>query len=458
MHEATDTIAAIATAAGEGAISVVRISGPDSLAIADRLTVCGGAPPSKRAANTFLHGYVRQEGADGGAIADEVVVLVYRAPHSYTCEDSVEIQGHGGAAAARRILRAVLAAGARAAEPGEFTKRAFLNGRIDLLQAEAVLDVIRARSDRAAAAAMEQLTGKLSRSFGSVYDDLMSVAADLEATLDFSEDELPSQLLSDVGTRLKGGREALRALIGTWDEGHLLREGALVAILGRPNVGKSTLLNAMLGTHRAIVTDTPGTTRDVIEESMVLAGVAIRLADTAGLRDTECQIEGEGIRRALGLMERADYVLYVVDASQPVHKEDVGNISQLAPARTVIVLNKCDQTVTVDDADLLGRTVIKASMKEGWGLKEVKEALLRKLLQSTGTPPHAVISERHRQLAQVACDELDQAIALAEGAEADTVLAAARVRSALESLGLITGRTYYDELLEAVFARFCIGK
>jgi tRNA modification GTPase len=457
MHDATDTIAAIATAQGEGAISIVRVSGPDSLAIADRLVVCCGTPPSRRPANSFVHGRLRKAGQDHG-IVDEVIVLIYRAPHSYTREDSIEIQGHGGPTAARRILRAVLDAGAQLAEPGEFTQRAFLNGRIDLLQAEAVLDLIRARSDRAAAAALEQLDGSLSSTCNAIYDDMMTVGADIEATLDFSEDELPKDVLHGLEGRLTTVKTHLDALLATWDEGRLLREGAVVAVLGRPNVGKSTLLNALLGMSRAIVTDMPGTTRDVIEESMVVSGVAIRIADTAGLRATECRIENEGIQRAMALMERAEYVLYVVDASQPQTTEDRAHLSRLSPNTTVIVLNKCDQSVRCSESDFPGWTAVRTSLLTGKGVDEVKLALSSKLMTDPATPPHAVVSERHRGLLEKTREDVAESLMLLRESPDETPLAASRIRSALESLSLVTGREYYDELLTSVFSRFCIGK
>jgi tRNA modification GTPase len=461
MHDATDTIAAIATAAGEGAVSIVRVSGPASLAIADRLVVCGGDRPSQRAANSFFHGHLRARWADtgqGDGLVDEVIVLIFRAPHSYTREDSIEIQGHGGPTAARRILRAVLDAGARLAEPGEFTQRAFLSGRIDLLQAEAVLDLIRARSDRAASAAVEQLSGSLSCTFNAIYDDIMAVGADIEATLDFSEEELPEGVLHGLEGRLKAVKARLESLLATWDEGRLLREGAMVAVLGRPNVGKSTLLNALLGASRAIVHDMPGTTRDVIEESMVIAGVAIRIADTAGLRATECRIESEGIQRAMALMDRAEYVLYVVDASQPASPEDQEHLSRLSPSRTVIVLNKCDQQVICDEGIFPGWMAVRTSLLSGAGLDQVRSELSRKLLAGPATPPHAVVAERHRRLLLQARSELEESISLLGRQSDEVALAASGIRASLESLGQVTGRDYHDELLSSVFSRFCIGK
>jgi len=291
----TDTIAAIATAPGEGAIAIVRLTGPASHAIADHIFKGKGAPPSRRPGQSFLHGSI----ISTNGMADEVILLIYRAPHSYTREDAIEIQGHGGFAAAKRILRAVLEAGARMAEPGEFTKRAFLSGRIDLLQAEAVLDLIRARSDRAADAALEQLTGSLSKDFDELYDHTLALAANLEATLDFSEDELPESVMLDVITRRHDVESEFKSLLDSWDEGHLLREGALVVISGKPNVGKSTLLNALVGKDRAIVNPMAGTTRDTIEEQLVISGFMVRIIDTAGLRESPCEIEKEGVSRAI---------------------------------------------------------------------------------------------------------------------------------------------------------------
>jgi len=458
MHDDTDTIAAIATAAGEGAIAIVRVSGPESLAIADRVIACAGAPPSQRLPGTFVHGHLRVETEGSRETVDEVIVLIYRAPHSYTREDSVEIQGHGGTTAARRILRALLQAGARLAEPGEFTRRAFLSGRIDLLQAEAVLDLIRARTDRAAAAAVEQLDGRLSRAFDSLYDQLVDIAARIEATLDFPEDEVPGIAMSRVRVTLSSILEQMDALLGTWNEGVLLREGAIVAILGRPNVGKSTLLNAMLGMDRVIVSHVPGTTRDVVEESMSIGGVAIRLADTAGLRETECDIESAGIERARALMSKAAYILYVVDASDVMDSYDREHLERLSPERTVVVANKCDQSVKFDRSDLGRWTVVETSLIRGEGVDAVKAALDSKILSGAPTPAHAVISERHRALMVEARDEVSRLLESIYSEAGDPVLVASGLRLAIASLGLVTGREYHDELLDAIFTKFCIGK
>jgi tRNA modification GTPase len=462
VSEITDTIAAIATAPGESAISIVRVSGPKSLAIADRIFRCRGPRPSERRGNTFAHGRIVSIGAGPGVtserIVDEVILLIYRTPSSYTREDAIEIQGHGGVASARRILRAVLDSGARSAEPGEFTKRAFLNGRIDLIQAEAVLDVIRAASDRAANAAIEQLNGHLSRSFKDSYDELLTVAADLEATLDFMEGELPSSTFADIAQRLRTSSAHLEELLDTWDEGHLLREGALVVISGKPNVGKSTLLNALLGRDRAIVTHIPGTTRDIIEESMLLDGFPIRLVDTAGLRETQCDIESEGVRRAKAFMSKADIHLHVIDASAHIDEVDLKSLAGLAPAKSIVILNKADLGVRTTAQDVLGLSSVRCSLQSGSGPNEILSMLIDKLIYTPLVHPRAVISERHRRIVVSTVEDLSEAISLLSVGQEEPSLSASRLRSALESLGEATGRVYHDDILNSIFSRFCIGK
>lgn len=453
IHE---TITAIATASGEAGISIVRISGPDCLAIADRIFRCAGAPPSQRATRSMVLGHIVHE----GQTLDQVLLLIMRAPNSYTCEDVVEIHGHGGNACARRILRAAMDAGARLAEPGEFTQRAFLNGRLDLVQAEAVLDLIHARSDRAASAALDQLEGGLSTKFNVLYDLILHLAADLEATLDFPEDELPEAVMPELVRRTAHVLDLTRQLIATWDEGHLLRDGALVVISGKPNVGKSTLLNALLGTDRAIVSDMPGTTRDTIEEDFVLAGIPIRLIDTAGLRETECLIEKKGIERTRTRMAKADLHIYMIDASQPLSDDDRAHIRGIPDGKGLVILNKIDLGDAIAEWPY-APPLVKASMNNVDDLKTIRTAL-EGLLSSRldlAARPQAAISERHRALLLEATREMEAvAELLAEEADAVVSLAASRLRTALDALGTVTGRTYQEELLNSIFSRFCIGK
>ena len=458
MNASDYTIAAIATAAGEGGVSIVRISGPESLKIADTVFACSGDIPSARPSQVIIHGHVTD--ADGRVI-DDVLLLVMRAPRSYTGEDVVEIQGHGGNIVARRILRRVVEAGARLAEPGEFTQRAFLNGRLDLLQAEAVLDLVRAKSDRAAAAALEQLEGSLSARFNKVYDQLLAAAADIEATLDFADDELPQTDVREIVDRLQATRGSMAELISSWDEGHVLRDGAIVVISGRPNVGKSTMMNTLLGRDRSIVSPIPGTTRDTIEEGLILDGFPIRMVDTAGLRETDCVIEKEGVRRTVMQMGKADLHLHVVDASQPLSQEDRVQIERFDPKRCIVILNKIDLGMRVAPAEIVGRLAIPCSLTGGDGVPEVRCAMTRMIEAAlhASTMPHAVISERHRILLDGALKETDAALEQLRSEREDQVaLAATRLRAALESLGMVTGRVYHTELLNSVFSRFCIGK
>ncbi len=455
MNTDTDTIAAIATAPGAAGISIVRVSGPQALAIADRIFRANGGPPSSRGAGTFWYGHVHTD-----CDLDEVILLIYRAPASYTREDVVEFQGHGGNAAARRLLRAVLQAGARPAEPGEFTKRAFLSGRIDLLQAEAVMDLIQARSERAAAAAVEQLEGALSKAFNHLYDQLIAVAADLEASLDFDEGELPVATFDMLRGQLDKARGGLRKLADGWGEGHLLRDGAMVVIAGKPNVGKSTLMNTLLGRSRAIVTDIPGTTRDTLEEQLVLNGVPIRLVDTAGIREADCDIEQEGIRRARSLIERADLTLLMIDGSDLLTDLDRALLGQINPQKTLLVINKIDRGQRISEIDVEPLRRVACSVRDGIGMETLKSTISAMLCQHPfSTSPHAVISERHLQLIrEIEIHLHDAARILADGDESCEAMAATDIRDAIERLGKITGRHYHAELLDAVFSRFCVGK
>ena len=454
----TDTIAAIATAPGEAGIAVVRVSGPDSLGVADRVFLCTGPAPSSRPSHTVVHGRVR--GRDG-EILDEALLLLMRAPHSYTGEDVAELQCHGGRMAVARVLRRVLESGARTAEPGEFSRRAFLNGRMDLAQAEGVLDLIRAQSDRAAASALQQLEGRLSRRIDSIYDQLLAAASDVEATLDFPEDELPESVIPELAERIRAALRETSALLSTWTEGRLLRQGVQVVILGRPNVGKSTLFNALLGSERAIVSPIPGTTRDTIEEHLVLGGYPVRLTDTAGLRDSSCEIEREGIRRARKAMETADLAVYVLDGSSRIDPVERALLTEMPERKLLCCFNKCDVAVNGREEDFHAAHTVRVSATHKIGIEELTQTMQSMIAENTSAdgPPHETVSERHRELLSRAESDALKALSEFERNEPDAAtLASIFLRNALENLGGITGRQYSEELLNSIFSRFCIGK
>lgn len=448
-----DTIAALATATGEAGIAVIRVSGADSLRIADRIFRCKHERPSARPRGTWVYGRIY----DAEELVDEGLLLIMHAPHSYTREQTIEIQGHGGCVAARRILRAVLHAGARLAEPGEFTKRAFLNGRIDLVQAEAVLDLVRARTERSAKSAIEQMTGALSGAVEKIYDEVVGVCAEIETVLDFSEDEFDPERVAQYGPRLTQTVNRMQALIETWEAGHLLREGALVVISGRPNVGKSTLMNRLLGRERAIVSPIPGTTRDTIEETWIANGIAVRLTDTAGLRETGCEIEKEGILRARRCIAQADINIYIIDSSQDEHSDDVVNIKLFDPEKSVVVINKIDLNKNAHNIHIEGYTIIRASMKTGCGIDALQNAIEAKLDRIADEFAFITVSERHRDLLVKAMNEIQSVISLLNE-NMDLSVIASSLRYAIECIGSITGKNFNDDIIESIFSRFCIGK
>ena len=455
MSNRNNTIAAIATAPGPAGIAIIRISGPEAFSIADQVFRCKPPTPSKRPAMQIIYGHI----VDGEKDIDEALLLPFRAPASYTREDIVELHVHGGSISARTALQLILHRGARAAEPGEFTRRAFLSGRIDLLQAEAVMDLIAAKSQRAAAAAVEQLEGHLSKSFDEIYDNLITVSADLEAQLDFDEDELPARTTEDLLLRLGLARKQLEALLSTWEEGHRLREGTLVVLAGRPNAGKSTLLNLLLGKDRAIVTPIAGTTRDSLEEEVILNGFPLRIVDTAGLRTADCEIEQEGIRRSRTLMQKAEIVIMLIDASRPLDPEDHELLAPCPPENTLVLLNKTDLGQVVTAGHISYKHVVACSLLQTKGLEACKQALSEMLHLSTQTESHAVIAERHRGMAQATIHAVKQTEdILRQKGESSEMIAALALRDGIEQLGQITGRSYHDNLLEAIFSRFCVGK
>jgi tRNA modification GTPase len=459
MSQFSDTVAAIITAPGEAGVSIVRVSGSDALTIADQIFHCPAPRPSQRKEYTFVYGKMM----DGDVELDEGLLLIFRAPKSYTAEDVIELQCHGGGATARRVLRACFHAGAREADAGEFTRRAFLNGRIDLVQAEAIMDMVRSHSERSQTAALQQLEGKLSSKFNHSYDLLLTVAAQLEATLDFPEDELPETILPTIRENLNQTIADVSALLDTWNEGHVLRDGALVVLSGKPNVGKSTLLNSLLGHDRAIVSDIPGTTRDSIEVEFQLEGIPMKLVDTAGLRETEDVVETEGILRTHKYLDKADLHVHLVDLSQAADQQTIDNFSQLIPGKSIVVCNKADlpRLFHVEQWPE-GVLRVETALTTEFGLDSLKNAL-KKVLSATidlSARPHAVISERHRLVLLDVHTELLDVKELLEQDEVEEslVLAIPSLREALTRLGQVTGREYHEDLLDQVFSTFCIGK
>ncbi|WP_406677371.1 tRNA uridine-5-carboxymethylaminomethyl(34) synthesis GTPase MnmE [Moorella sp. ACPs] len=455
-----DTIAAVATPPGEGGIGIVRLSGSDAVAIASKIFQPRRGPHfSASRSHTLRLGVIIDP--ETGETVDEVLASIMRAPHSYTAEDVVEINCHGGALAVARVLQLALRHGARLAEPGEFTRRAFLNGRLDLAQAEAVLDVIRARSSQGLAAAVGQLQGKLSQKIAAINDFLTGVLAAIEASLDFPE-EVGEVSASEL-EKLKQAREEVLKLLATWEEGRLLNEGLKIAIVGRPNVGKSSLLNALLRQERAIVSQIPGTTRDTIEETLLLGGFACRLVDTAGLRETADTLESIGVARTRQAVKEADLVLMVVDLSTGILPDDKRILQEITGKSVIIVGNKVDlvgEKETGLEAFAPSYPRVTISAREGKGLDElagmIREIVLSGKVVRTREEP-LLTRARHRDALEKCLEHLNAAIAAwEEGMPGDLI--AVDLWAARDFLGEITGATAREDLLDRIFSDFCIGK
>jgi len=454
----TDTIVAPATPPGEGGIGIIRMSG--SRAVAFFAEVFRGkttTPAKMKSHQLYLGGLYngREE------LVDEVLAVIMRGPRSYTGEDVIEVHCHGGAQILRSVLDLFLETGARMAGPGEFTQRAFLNGRLDLAQAEAVIEVIRARSERASRVALDQLGGSLSREIYGFTGQIKDALVLLEAHIDFPDDEVGELDLSALLDPLQQVARQMRSLAESFDLGRVLREGISILILGRPNVGKSSLMNAILGESRAIVTEVAGTTRDTLEEQLVLAGFPVRLIDAAGVRDTHDPVEQEGVRRARDKATSADLVLMVVDGSAPLQEEDLLALELCRPEKTLIVINKSDQAQLCDTSRFVGfKHRIAVSAKYNQGVTALGEAIVRHLTEDSSLADNegVVITERrHREALLGGIEALDGFFAAVDLTVPRECLAM-DLREALGALGRITGETTPDEILEQVFGRFCIGK
>ena len=461
-----DTIAAIATPVGEGAIAVIRVSGPDAIATLDKLF--RGRTSLSDAAGFTAH-YGRLVDLKGSPV-DEVIVTLFREPHSYTGENVVEVSCHGGLYNTQKVLETILSSGARRAEPGEFTKRAFLNGKMDLSQAEAVADLIAARSEASHCSSLNLLQGKFSDQINSLRAKLVDLCSMLELELDFAEEGIELLSQREVLQRIQTVKAKIEEMVSTYKIGKVYREGAFVAIIGKPNAGKSSLFNALLKENRAIVTPIPGTTRDSLEESISIGGVLFRLSDTAGLRDTSDTIELEGVSRTRKLASQADVLLLVVDASAgPDRREAISFLQNLQPRTPVVVVyNKID---LCDVIDVNGATMeeykvgdatcveVQTSALTGLGLDEVRANILRLALgkQSDGGQGIQAINSRHQSALEAARTFLTKAeMSIENGASAEFV--AFDVKSANDCLAEIVGEISTEETLNNIFSRFCIGK
>lgn len=453
-----ETIAALATPPGEGALAVIRMSGPRALVVADTVFRAAKSPTAMEERQVAFGRIIDSH----GEVIDEVLLTVFRNPRSYTGEDLVEISGHGGSLVASRVLAAVLEAGARMARPGEFTERAFLNGKLDLTQAEAVMDLISAGTPRAARAATSQLEGRLGQEIHALRGELLECVAHLEAFIDFPEEGIDPESGVALRRRMQRIAERLAILLATADEGRLLREGITLALCGAPNAGKSSLLNRLLGAERAIVNEAPGTTRDTIEEKASLGGYPFRVIDTAGLRETADAVEQEGVRRARHAAEQADLRLHLVDASL---LSDAATIPAPLFDDEILVYNKRD--LLADRATLPGGIVI--SCRTGEGIDSLIQTIISKVsghskgeegeegVHGETAQDGAAINARHQDCLKRASLSLGAAMDLL-GAGDPPELVAVELRSALGAVGEVVGEAGTEEILGKIFSSFCIGK
>ncbi len=460
------TIAAIATPPGEGAIAVIRISGEEAFALAQQVF---SGDVSSYASHTAHYGKIVSQSGD---LIDSVLLLVMRGPRSYTGEDTIEISCHGGSLVARRVLERIVEAGARPAEPGEFSLRAYLNGKIDLAQAEAVQQLIASKSELALQNAERQLQGALSKQIRAFQKELTDVAAILEAWVDFPEEDLEFAAFEELIERLRMVRDKIQRLADTFHEGNILHEGLSLCLLGAPNVGKSSLMNALLGKERAIVTEIAGTTRDLLKEDLRLGGLHVRLIDTAGIRDTSEIVEQEGIRRSKTAMKEADLVLLLLDASRPLETEDLQLLVEAPREKTIVVWNKIDliipksdemqvsgQSLSAPRESVQWQTQVRISAQERIGLEELKSAIDQWIWRN-GPPDKDEVSItqlRHRTALVHAVKGLQAVIeGLSKRVSAEFV--ASDMRAVLSELGTIIGTNVTEDILTSIFSQFCLGK
>ncbi len=451
----SDTICAIATGMGQSAIGIIRISGEDAIEKADKI-FRGKRKLSELQSFTASFGGIY----DGDKKLDEVIALIMRGPHTYTTEDTVELDCHGGPLVMKRVTELLIREGIRPAEPGEFTKRAFLGGRIDMTEAEAVMDVISAENDMALASSLEQLSGSLREKTVSLRDRILHETAFIESAIDDPENyslDGYSEKLDDI---IEGLSKEIESLISTSDEGRIIREGIRTAIVGRPNVGKSSIMNMLTGTDRAIVTDIEGTTRDTLEEYINLGGITLKLIDTAGIRDTEDVVEKIGVDRAIESMEAADLIMLVLDSSESLTDNDRELISRLRDKRYIILINKSDLAQKLDTAELGAlQNVLYISAKSGQGLDEIRETIREMFFKNEIDFNNQlyITNARHKAALVRAAESLGrvrESIGAGVGEDFYTI----DMMAAYESLGEIIGETLEDDLADKIFKDFCMGK
>lgn len=457
-----DTIAAISTPLGESGVGVIRLSGSEAISVVDGVFKSKskrklGELPSHKAS----YGWVIDPG--DRSIVDDAVVVVMKAPHSYTTEDMVEVSCHGGVVVLRRVLSLFLDAGARLAEPGEFTKRAFLNGRLDLAQAEAVIDVIKSRTEASLQVASRQLAGGLSEKVGKLREELINILAQLEAAVDFSDEDVEPLSMEGLGSKAQKVLCEIDNLLKSAEAGKVYREGLRTVIVGRPNVGKSSLLNALLRERRAIVTSVPGTTRDVIEEIVSVKGIPLKLRDTAGIRPPSDEVEELGVQLSWDSLKEADLVLYVIDASEELTAEDFELMGKIRDKKTVVVINKTDLPERADEAVIQGKLrferLVKVSATKRVGVEDLEEAIVDLVFsgKAISLDQTVVTNVRHQEALRKARNNLEEAAKALQQALPEEMVAIV-LKDCLNNLGEIVGETVSEDILEKIFSQFCIGK
>ena len=454
-----DTIAALSTPAGSGGIGIVRISGPDAVEVADRLFVpAKGKPLGERKSHTVSYGKIVYD----GRVCDEVLVSIMRAPNTYTREDIAEINCHGGIRSVTAVLEAVLKSGARLAEPGEFTRRAFLNGRIDLTQAEAVADIISAKTDKSREAALKRLDGSLCVKIRALREKILLMLANIEAAIDYPEHDDETMTYESVANGSRELMSELDRLIAGADTGRIYKEGIKTVILGKPNVGKSSLLNAAVDEERAIVTDIPGTTRDVLEELININGIPLRLTDTAGIRDTDNPIEKIGVEKSRSLADEADLVLLMLDGSRPLDDEDRKLINLSENKNRIVIINKSDLAQCIDISEitaLTGSDPIAVSVKQDSGIELIYERIRSMFLGGSIAADDEVLisSERNKNSLYKAKQFLYNVIETVDNRMPEDLISI-DLTQAYEALGEITGETLDEDIIDKIFSEFCLGK